>query len=538
MGHEARIDSEKDEARSEAGRWWEQTGKSEAMCDKCGRDLENTEGYIITLSDSLPGGYACKLLQGADLRCENCFDTMHRYVHAASSHAMTSNWSECTVCGKTGDELYERPTYCKSKAKEERRNEQATRDLIEAFDNAPVTHWDEDEDKLLALCLAKIEQGADIDALDKEGWTPLMHAAGKGYEKVLPLLLERGADVNKQASSTPLISAMWKHGGIPEIVSTLISKGADVNAVGAHDLTALMRAARYGHKWAVSFLIENGAGVDSITDEGASALHFAALEGHSEVAQLLLKGGCNPNRATTDVARITPLQRAVMERHIDVVRVLLEHGADVDATNSADLAALNIAAENGPPAIVELLLTHGARIDIQSSVTGATPLSGACQNAQANILDLLLEHGADADFVGPNGFTPLFQAVEYGTPGMVRSLIQRGADVNAVVEGCTPLHLAAMFGKNETAQLLIEHEANRMLRYQGETPADLARSSGHHDLASSIVRGRSKKERAADLVAEEKRKLDRKKQQDRNKARLLAIMFMIAIVLSVGWCVR
>ena len=104
-----------------------------------------------------------------------------------------------------------------------------------------------------------IAQGADVNAEDKSGWTPLTIAASKGQAGVIEVLLANGADVNRAKS---------KDG-----------------------LTALMAAAAFGHTDSVTALIAGGANVNATNHAGITALQFAAQGGHTQVIELLRKAG-------------------------------------------------------------------------------------------------------------------------------------------------------------------------------------------------------------------------------------------------------
>ena len=87
-----------------------------------------------------------------------------------------------------------------------------------------------------------IVDGAEVDAKDSDGWTPLHNAALKGHKKIVELLIAKGADVNAKGSSgwTPLHFAA--NGGYMEVAKLLIAKGVDVNATTGDGVTPLDRA--------------------------------------------------------------------------------------------------------------------------------------------------------------------------------------------------------------------------------------------------------------------------------------------------------
>jgi len=104
-----------------------------------------------------------------------------------------------------------------------------------------------------------LENGADVNTKDNDGWTPLMHAAEKGHKEVVELLIEKGADVNIQDEDGWTALMFASQNGHKEVVELLIEKGADVNAKDYFGLTALMFAEGMGHKEIVKLLKSYGA---------------------------------------------------------------------------------------------------------------------------------------------------------------------------------------------------------------------------------------------------------------------------------------
>ena len=166
-------------------------------------------------------------------------------------------------------------------------------------------------------------------------------------------LMQDGAANGK----TPLMAAA--RDGDAAAVSRLISAGADVNAANAGGATALMFAALSGDPMVTSLLVRAGARTDSKAKLGWTALALAAVKGHTEVAEVLLDGGAD--QGVRDAYGWTPLMRAVDRRRGDFVRLLLDRpGVDLGQRQEDGATALHIAAASGDIEIVRLLVTHGA----------------------------------------------------------------------------------------------------------------------------------------------------------------------------------
>jgi ankyrin repeat protein len=181
-------------------------------------------------------------------------------------------------------------------------------DINPGFDLGPssnlpdaIASMGQEEKNKIMLCAAKhgcsqtvallIEKGADLNAKDKKGRTPLHAAAGKGHLKIAKLLIESDADVNAtdEDGMTLLHAAAWK--GHTEIVEFLIESGADVNAKDNDGWTPLHDAAEEGHLETVKLLIQHGADVNAKNGIGLTPLHAAEEEDYTEIVALLIAHG-------------------------------------------------------------------------------------------------------------------------------------------------------------------------------------------------------------------------------------------------------
>ncbi|MBK5273493.1 MAG: ankyrin repeat domain-containing protein [Desulfuromonadales bacterium] len=176
---------------------------------------------------------------------------------------------------------------------------------------------------------ALLAKGADVNAREGRGYTPLLLAAShKNCYEVVELLIVKGADVNAkhnkdnfiESGNTPLLNAARE--GSKEIVELLITKGADVNAKNDDQgWTPLHRAAQEGNKEVAEFLISRGADVNAKSKYGSTPLHSAAKEGHKKVVELLISRGADLNATEAKVGS-TPLRVADKKGKKEVVVLL------------------------------------------------------------------------------------------------------------------------------------------------------------------------------------------------------------------------
>jgi len=203
-------------------------------------------------------------------------------------------------------------------------------------------------------------------------------------------LVANGADVNEQGDEgTPLHAAVLQ--GDISIAAFLLDKGADIEAPKAPaGYKPLHIAASYGKPEMVAFLLERGAQANGRDFDERTPLHLVARLGYAKIAKLLIDSGADVD-AVDGHAKHTALHSAILTDKKDIVILLLDHSADVNAAPTGE-SPLHLAAREGSPEIVELLVERGA--DLSARTLGMTPLMIAESTGRSEVGALLRAHGA------------------------------------------------------------------------------------------------------------------------------------------------
>jgi ankyrin repeat protein/beta-lactamase regulating signal transducer with metallopeptidase domain len=223
--------------------------------------------------------------------------------------------------------------------------------------------------------------------------------------------------------------------------------------------------------------------------ERLSPLLRAAHEGDLGEVRRLLEAGADPNRTETfegrwqDGIQRSALGGAARGGHLEVARLLLGRGAQVDLTPRGDASPLMIAAGHGHRDLVRLLLDAGA--DPSRVVPGdGTPLIATVRGGDRAIVRMLLAAGAEPDVFVEGDESPLYHAIENGDPEEVGLLLEAGADPNAEWPGDgNPIILATAEGRHDLVELLIAEGADIDRGVEGDGNA-LIQAAGRGDLRS------------------------------------------------------
>ncbi len=310
----------------------------------------------------------------------------------------------------------------------------------------------------------------DINVRNLDDETPLMCAVNVENLETVTFLLKNHADVNavdnKQQTCLHLAASKDKSGSITQL---LLRRNADTELVDGIGLTPLLVAAFNGNDMVARQLLKHGAKHQANEPSGFTALHYAVMQAnHAFMSRLLNPKG--PDFEAFYEPSIyslptEPSRDTVFKRRVLIVRMLLEHGADIHVCRKS-FTPLQIAVLTAQELIVKILLGQGA------SAQGVTVIC-AYWGLSSDTVKLLLERGADLEVTDMRWNKPaLTWHAEVGSPTTLEILLQHGASVHHQdVQGSSALHYASANARTESVRLLLEAGADPDVQdLEGKTP--------------------------------------------------------------------
>lgn len=288
-----------------------------------------------------------------------------------------------------------------------------------------------------------------VDEQDSDGTTSLHLAAAHGHQEVARALIDLGADVNMVNSQQQNAVLLAARSGHVALVEFLLLHKACYNAPDLDGYNALDWAIINGHTATLEAIMRMSDSTVKVHDDSKSrALVLAARTGNSSVVASLIEQGAVDWR---DDRGCTALDWAASQGDIDIVQLLLDHGADTKARDTRSNTALHWAVAYAP--IVQLLIDQGVELDVQNN-EGQTPLMWSSHDGHTETSILLLANHAQVNLQDHFGCSALHAASLRGQTGIIQILLDHGAD--PTLRDCdqwTPLHAAAIFEHEDAINL-------------------------------------------------------------------------------------
>ncbi|XP_050428286.1 serine/threonine-protein phosphatase 6 regulatory ankyrin repeat subunit A isoform X2 [Adelges cooleyi] len=344
------------------------------------------------------------------------------------------------------------------------------------------------------------EGKADINLRTKQHHeTALHYCAVAGNNDVLSAMLDGMSPsevqqaMNRQTSIgwTPLLIAC--HRGHMSLVNTMLNNHARVDVFDNEGRSALHLAAERGYLKVCDALLTHKAFINSKSRVGWTALHLAAMNGFADLCRFLI----HDHNAVIDILTLrkqTPLHLAASAGQLEVCRLLLDLGANIDATDDQGQKPIHIAAQNNFPEVVQLFLQQHPQlvlactkdgntcahiaamqgsvrvivelmkfdkngvISARNRITEATPLQLAAEGGHAQVVKVLVRAGASCSDENKAGFTAVHLAAQNGHLAVLEVLrSSQSLRISSKRLGMTALHMAAYCGQTDTVRELLSH---------------------------------------------------------------------------------
>ena len=296
-----------------------------------------------------------------------------------------------------------------------------------------------------------VEHGADIEAVDKNGYTPLIYHLNKRNDRIAKYLITVGANVNAKSQKSDKTALHWEQKLY--LVKLLVEHGADIESVTKNGWTPLISQLKEGRIDIVKYLLSVGASITDNQIRNIPEILILASKYADKLSDVplfdinsLIENGANVN-GKNEYWNKTALHEAST---VDIAKILIKHGADIETVDEDGMTPLICQSKEGNIEIVKYLLSLGANVNAKDEKRKTSIFYAS----KVDIVKLLVQHGADIEAVAYRRFTPLIEHSSYNHLDIVKYLRSVGANKYAKdYEGKTAFDHASKWN-SELKQIL------------------------------------------------------------------------------------
>lgn len=337
-----------------------------------------------------------------------------------------------------------------------------------------------------------LENRAKVNARADNQMTALHVAARQGDVEIAGLLVSYGADIDARDASMMTALHYACKGGFLDVIELLLNNKANIDVAGSERRTPLIWAAAAGQLLAVQLLVKRKAKLKCLDEGGMTALHWAAFSGHVEIVNFLTNQSRGSLAWTNGQGR-TALHLASMNSQFGAVEFLVRKNCSLEARCVAGLDPLHYACSADSIEIVRLLLTSGANIESQTETTQQRPIHIAAAGCSVSLLRELVGKNAFLEARDATGDRALCVASRNGHVAAVQTLLDLGSPLqlrfSARSHEDSPLCLAAKSGHLPVVSLLLSRGASVLSKDEmGWQPIRYAAYHGHPDVLEALIR--------------------------------------------------
>lgn len=265
-----------------------------------------------------------------------------------------------------------------------------------------------------------ISHGADVNARFYDGMAPLATACFLGHSILAQRLIEHGAYITKELvhDMTLLGRAVFRQD--EDLAQLLLQYGANPDLPDEDQMTPLIRACSGGHGNMSRMLLEKDADPNLVDGTGRTPLLQACYSGHEDIVRMLLEKDADPN--LVDWTRGTPLLAACLRDNETIVRILLEKGAHVNSGQNKEriLVTASFACHNN---MLQTLFLHGLDPNIRNGSDYLRAISVASRRGHDQVIKTLLANSAGVQHQEPDSYREVVQAVTMAGHGRILELL-------------------------------------------------------------------------------------------------------------------